>query len=236
MTEGRMSHDDRAVLDLFYGILVKFFPRFQRKILLRAIKMQEQYEDAIRMFLRRTYEIPGSAPSILARTFLEIAVGADPARLRNDYPEVFNGIIDPDDLLDPDSIPGPVELVAIPKCNMGPAKKIPFGEAIEYYTAPDMGFRSAPFCAPFQVFQSLREGNGKKMKKYAGKRLYFSSTAEIFSTDQVGCTLCVRVGPDGMMSSPELVELDGLVLDAESVLVLSKPWMPPLENGAKISG
>ncbi|NTW89941.1 MAG: hypothetical protein HGB37_03500 [Candidatus Moranbacteria bacterium] len=74
------------------------------------------------------------------------------------------------------------------------------------------------------------------MKKYAGKRLYFSSTAEIFSTDQVGCILCVRVGPDGMMSLPELVELDGLVLDAGSFLVLSKPQLPPLKSGTTISG
>lgn len=198
------------------------------------MKMQDVCEDQIRKFLRHEYEIPGRAPSILTRTFLEIAVGADPARLRNDYPEVFSGIINIDDLFDPDPISGLVELVAIPKCNMGPAKKIPFGEAIEYYTAPDMGFRPAPFCAPFEVFRQLR--NGKKMKKYAGKWLYFSSTAEIFSTDQVGCILCVRVGPDGMMSSPELVELDGLVLDAGSVLILSKPPLPPLENGTMISG
>jgi hypothetical protein len=221
-----------AVLDLFYGVLVKFFPRFQRKVMIQTWKMQDQYEHLIRKFLRLEFEIPGRAPFILTRTFLEIVVDADPARLWRDYPKVFNGIIDADALFDYDTVPGPIELVAIPKCNMGPAKRIPFGEAVDYYTASDMGFRPAPFCAPFMVF----EQDGKKMKKYAGKRLYFLSTADIFSTDQVSCILCIRVGPDATMSPPELVELEGLVLDEGSVLVLSKPWMPPLENGAKISG
>lgn len=233
MSNGTVSHDDIAVLDLFYGLLLKFFPRFQRKVLLRALKMQDQHAVSIRKFLRHEFEIPGRAPFILTRTFLEVAVDADPSRLRHDYPKVFNGIIDADSLFDYDAVAGPVELVAIPKCNMGPAKKIPFCEAVDYYTAPDMGFRLAPFCSPFKVFQLQ---DGKKMKKYAGKRLYFSSTADIFLTDQVGCILCIRVGSDATMSPPELVELEGLVLDEGSVLVMSKPWMPPLENRTKIIG
>ncbi|NTW90322.1 MAG: hypothetical protein HGB37_05445 [Candidatus Moranbacteria bacterium] len=163
MSNGSVSHDDIAVLDLFYGLLLKFFPRFQRKVLLRALKMQDQHAESIRKFLRHEFEIPGRAPSILTRTFLEFTVDADPARLRDDYPEVFSGIIDPDGLFDPDPISGLAELVAIPKCNMGPAKKILFDEAVEYYIAPDMGFRLAPFCAPFKVFQQLQ----------AGKKTYF---------------------------------------------------------------
>lgn len=233
------SDCDLAVLDIFYGLLLKYFPKFQRKVLLQAMKMQDQYADLIQKFLRHEFEIPGRAPFILTRTFLEIPIECDIVRLKHDFPDVFEGII-ADETLFGGVIPtNQIELVAIPKSNMGPAKRIPFSDVVEYYTDHrKMGFELVPFSAAFAVFRAYRGGlSGNKMiapknlNKYKGARLYFASDVRIPLIDGGSGILSIAVGDDGSILAPQLDHLEGLTFDGKKqYVVFRKPQLAPL-NG-----